>query len=62
MGLSKAMLQLRQTRLTLINDVEWCIDMVKDLESDNLSIHRTKEHLISELKSILESIYENING
>lgn len=61
MGLSIAMSELRTTRLTLINDVKWCIEMVQELESGKMETFHTKEQLISELKSVLESVYGNIN-
>ena len=62
MGLSKAMSELRQTRLQLNNDIKWCIEMVKELEKDEIELYDTKEALLIELKSLLESVLESIHN
>ncbi|MBJ9983544.1 hypothetical protein IBT50_25455 [Bacillus sp. S70] len=62
MGISKAMSELRSTRLTMYNDTKWVLEMVKELRKENIELFTTKEAMIDEMQSVLESLLETINN
>ncbi|MEE6185524.1 MULTISPECIES: hypothetical protein [Bacillus] len=62
MGLSKAMSELRATRLTMYNDTKWVLEMVKELRKEKNELFTTNEAMIDEMQSVLESLLETINN
>lgn len=62
MGLSKAFEDIKKARLTMYNDTKYAVDLVKELKQDKIESFTTKEALLEELQSVLESVLENINN
>ncbi|WP_313894708.1 hypothetical protein [Psychrobacillus sp.] len=59
MGISKAIDELRRTRLTLANDTRSALDWVRELKSGKIESFTTQEALLDDLEELLESIIEN---